>query len=237
MYIITTVVSSIEFHRNMSLVIFMAKCPLKCRYCSNKEAFDVDEEMTFEEVKEIIDTNADFMDAVVVSGGEPLVQLDDVIDILTYVRTLGLKTKLDTSGVYPERIQKLLDLNLLDFVSLDVKAPFDKYKPITGSDVGLKVKESMELISEDENVILETRTTYCPVLLSEEEVIEIASNVKSDIYTIQQFRNRCVLDESLATAEEPNPHDLRALAKKVKPHFDGIIKVKSAEFGEQTIEE
>ncbi|MCQ2972711.1 MAG: radical SAM protein, partial [archaeon] len=132
MYIITTTVSSIEFYKNMSIVIFMAKCPLKCIYCSNVEAFEIEEEMTFEEVKEIIDTNADFMDAVVISGGEPLVQINDVIDILTYVRTLGLKTKLDTSGIYPQNIKKLLDLNLLDVVSLDVKAPFDQYESITG---------------------------------------------------------------------------------------------------------
>lgn len=35
---------------------------------------------------------ADFIDAVVISGGEPLVQSDAVIEILKYVHKLGLKT-------------------------------------------------------------------------------------------------------------------------------------------------
>ena len=136
MYIGGTVVSSVEFHGNMSLVIFMSKCPLACRYCHNVELLDDNTEKSFEELKSEIDSSYDFLDAVVISGGEPLVQSESVIDILKYVRRIGLKTKLDTSGIYPDKLKKILDLNLLDYVSLDVKTTFDKYRHITGSDVG-----------------------------------------------------------------------------------------------------
>ena len=40
MYVGGTVISSVEFHGNMSLVIFMSKCPLACRYCHNAELLD-----------------------------------------------------------------------------------------------------------------------------------------------------------------------------------------------------
>ena len=126
MYIGGTVISSVEFHGNMSLVIFMSKCPLACRYCHNVELLEDESEKTFEEVKEEIDSSFDFLDAVVISGGEPLVQTDEVIKILVYVREIGLKTKLDTSGIYPEKLKKILDLGLLDYVSLDVKTTFPK---------------------------------------------------------------------------------------------------------------
>ena len=81
MYIGGTVISSVEFHGNMSLVIFMSKCPLACRYCHNVELLEDESEKTFEEVKEEIDSSFDFLDAVVISGGEPLVQTDEVIEI------------------------------------------------------------------------------------------------------------------------------------------------------------
>ena len=234
MYIGGTVVSSVEFHGNMSLVIFMSQCPLACRYCHNVELLDDKTEKSLDEVKEEITSDADFLDAVVISGGEPLVQIDALIEILKYVRKSGLKTKLDTSGIYPDRIKRILDLNLLDYVSLDVKNPFNDYRRITGADVGLKVKKSMDLIN-GAGVHLEIRTTFVPTLHSKQDIIDLVSEIEAEVYTIQQFRNKNVLDPSLEKVDVPNPHDLAKLAKEIKPYFDGVVKVKSGEFGEQII--
>lgn len=236
MYVGGSVISSVEFHGNMSLVLFMSGCPLTCRYCHNVELLDDKTEKSLEEIKKEIDSSADFLDAIVISGGEPLMQTDAIIEIFSYVRQIGLKTKLDTSGVYPDKIKQLLDLKLLDFVSLDVKTTFSKYRKITGSNVGFQVKKSMELINADENVHLEVRTTYVPTLHTKKDIINLADEIKADIYTIQQFRNKNVLDPALEKVEVPNPHDLADLAREIKPYFDGIVKVKSAEFGEQVIE-
>lgn len=235
MYVGGSVISSVEFHGNMSLVLFMSGCPLTCRYCHNVELLDDQTDKSFEEIKREIDSSADFLDAVVISGGEPLMQIDALIEIFSYVRQIGLKTKLDTSGIYPDRIKQLLDLNLLDFVSLDVKTTFSKYKKITGSNVGFQVKKSMEIINEDENVHLEIRTTYVPTLHTKKDIINLADEIEADIYTIQQFRNKKVLDPALEKVEAPNPHDLADLAREIKPYFKGIVKVKSGEFGEQVI--
>ena len=236
MYVGGTLISSIEFHGNMSLVIFMSKCPLACRYCHNVELLEDDTEKTFEEIKSEIDNACDFIDAVVLSGGEPLMQLDALIELFTYIKSVGLKTKLDTSGIYPEKIEKLLDLELLDFVSLDVKAPFEKYRKVTGANVGSQVKKSMKLLNSDDNVHLEVRTTYVPTLHTKKDIQNLVNDVEGDIYTIQQFRNKNVLDPALEKVEVPNPHDLRKLAEQIKPLFDGVVKVKTGEFGEQIIE-
>ena len=235
MYIGGTVISSVEFHGNMSLVIFMSKCPLACRYCHNVELLEDNTEWSFEKVKYEIDSSADFLDAVVISGGEPLVQTDAVIEILKYVRQIGLKTKLDTSGIYPDKLKEILDLNLLDFVSLDVKTTFSKYRKITGANVGFQVKKSMDLINEA-GVRLEARTTYVPTLHTKKDIINLVDEIEADIYTIQQFRNKNVLDPALEKVEVPNPHVLEKLAREIKPYFNGIVKVKSAEFGEKVIE-
>ena len=234
MYVGGSVISSVEFHGNMSLVIFMSKCPLACRYCHNVELLEDNTEKSFEDIKEEIDSSADFLDAIVISGGEPLVQTDAVIEILTYVRKIGLKTKLDTSGIYPDKLKKILDLNLLDYVSLDIKTTFSKYRKITGANVGFEVKKSMELINKAK-VHLEARTTYVPTLHTKKDIANLVDEIEADVYTIQQFRNKNVLDPSLEDVEAPNPHDLAELAREIKPYFKGIVKVKSSEFGEQVI--
>ena len=234
MYVGGSVISSVEFHGNMSLVLFMSKCPLACRYCHNVELLEDNTEKSFEEIKYEIDSSVDFLDAIVISGGEPLVQTDAVIEILKYVRQIGRKTKLDTSGIYPDRLKKILDLNLLDYVSLDVKTTFSKYRKITGANVGFEVKKSMELVNEA-GVHLEIRTTYVPTLHTKKDIANLVDEIEAEIYTIQQFRNKNVLDPALEEVEVPNPHDLAELAREIKPYFNGIVKVKSGEFGEQVI--
>ncbi|WP_405264890.1 anaerobic ribonucleoside-triphosphate reductase activating protein [Methanobrevibacter sp.] len=234
MYVGGSVISSVEFHGNMSLVLFMSKCPLACRYCHNVELLEDNTEKSFEEITQEIDSSADFLDAIVISGGEPLVQTDAIIEILKYVRQIGLKTKLDTSGIYPDRLKKILDLDLLDYVSLDVKTTFSKYRKITGANIGFQVKKSMELINEA-GVHLEIRTTYVPTLHTKKDIMNLVDEIEAEIYTIQQFRNKNVLDPALEKVEVPNPHELADLAREIKPYFDGIVKVKSGEFGEQVI--
>ena len=92
----------------------------------------------------------------------------------------------------------------------------------------------MELIN-DAGVHLEARTTYVPTLHTKKDIINLADEIKADVYTIQQFRNKNVLDPALEKVEVPNPHDLAKLAREVKPYFEGVIKVKSGEFGEHII--
>lgn len=234
MYVGGSVISSVEFHGNMSLVLFMSKCPLACRYCHNVELLEDNTEKSFEEITHEIDSSADFLDAIVISGGEPLVQTDAVIEILKYVRQKGLKTKLDTSGIYPDRLKEILDLDLLDYVSLDVKTTFSKYRKITGANIGFQVKKSMELINEA-GVHLEIRTTYVPTLHTKKDIMNLVDEIEAEVYTIQQFRNKNVLDPALEKVEVPNPHELADLAREIKPYFNGIVKVKSGEFGEQVI--
>ena len=234
MYVGGSVISSVEFHGNMSLVIFMSKCPLACRYCHNVELLEDNTEKSLDEIKQEIDSSADFLDAIVISGGEPLVQPDAVIDIFTYVKEIGLKTKLDTSGIYPDNLKKIIDLGLVDYISLDVKTTFSKYRKITGANVGFQVKKSMDLINQA-GIHLEIRTTYVPTLHTKKDIMNLVDEIDAEIYTIQQFRNKNVLDPALEKVEVPIPHDLADLAREIKPYFDGVVKVKSGEFGEQVI--
>ena len=227
--------SSIEYPKLMSVVVFLAKCPLRCPYCSNSELLEDGENMEIEEAISKIDKEIDFADALVISGGEPLVQLEEVITLLKYAKKQGLKTKVDTSGIYPQKIKKLISTNLVDYIAMDIKAPFEKYSEVIGVDIGDKVKESMNLVNKTD-IYLECRTTYCEILLNKEDIQEIAKEISCDLYTLQQFRNRSVLDLKLKDVESPNPNNMRIIANSLKKYLPNTkINIKTAEFGQKDI--
>ena len=173
-----------------------------------------------------------------------VLELTNIDNVLRTKDLIGMWSTITINDNYPftkkekdliNNINKLLKEDLIDFISLDVKAPFEDYRHVVGEDIGLEVKNSMDLIN-DYNVKLETRTTVVPTLHTEEDIKKIASSVKSDIYTIQQFRNKNVLDPKLEEVENPNAVELIDLAKTLKDNFDGTIKVKTGEFGSKTID-
>ncbi|CDG64513.1 MAG: pyruvate formate lyase activating enzyme [Methanobacterium sp.] len=225
------ILSSLEYPGKISLVIFTGGCSLRCPYCHNPELIAGGDETSFSTIMKEIDESLDFIDAIVITGGEPTMQIKEVGQILEYSRRKGLKTKLDTNGCNPESLQEILEL--VDYVALDIKAPFSKYKKIIGEEIGEKVKKSMEIVA-DSNVFLECRTTYVPGLLNPEDVYNIARTIKCDIYTLQQFRNRVVLDEKLKNTPNTDPKELKEIALKIKPQL-GKVKIKTSQFGEEII--
>jgi pyruvate formate lyase activating enzyme len=226
------VVSSLEYPGHISLVIFTAGCVLRCPYCHNPEIVEGGKYLENNEILKIIRNSMDFIDSVVITGGEPLIQHKDIKDILNYCKKYKLKTKIDTNGCFPERLEELV--KLIDYVALDVKAPFDKYEEVIGSDVGENVKKSMKICLNAKDTYLECRTTFVPSLLSHKDILKIAKNVNCDVYSIQQFRNRIVLDERLSEVQNPSNDELKKIAKVIKP-FMRKVKIKTAEFGDEDI--
>ncbi len=225
-------VSSLEFPGKMSLVIFTAGCMLRCPYCHNPGIIDGGYPRDIIEIYKEIDDSIDFIDSIVLTGGEPLIQKEEVLNIIKYCKDLQLDIKLDTNGYYPEKLEDLLEL--VDYVAMDIKAPFNKYKKVTGQDIGENVRKSMEICLKFPETIFECRTTYVPGLMIPEDIVEIAKNIRCNLYTIQQFRNRTVLDEKLKETPSPSRKELIKIAQSVKP-FQKKIKIKTSEFGDEII--
>jgi pyruvate formate lyase activating enzyme len=225
-------VSSLEFPGKMSLVIFTAGCMLRCPYCHNPGIIEGGKSQKIEDIFREIDDSIDFIDSVVLTGGEPLIQKEEILKIINYCKNLKLDIKLDTNGYYPEKLEDLMDF--IDYVALDIKAPFNKYKEVTGEDIGENVRKSMEVCLKFPETYFECRTTYVPGLMDPEDVVEIAKSIRCDVYTIQQFRNRTVLDEKLKESPSPSRKELVEIAESVKP-FQKKIKIKTSEFGDETI--
>ncbi len=110
-------------------VIFLQGCPMRCKYCHNPDTwiYAGGKEMSVGElVAEVMKYKNYFGSAggVTVSGGEPLVQIDFLIELFSELKGLGINTCIDTSGVLYDKIpaEKMTRLmELTDIVLLDIK--------------------------------------------------------------------------------------------------------------------
>ena len=109
-------------------VVFLQGCPLRCMFCHNPDTWEVaaGEEYTASDVVGKILPFRNFYDhggGVTLSGGEPLMQLSFVKELLTLLKAEGLHTAIDTSAAIPLEQAKeaidLADMLLLDFKAFD----------------------------------------------------------------------------------------------------------------------
>ena len=115
-------------------VIFMQGCPLRCKFCHNPDTwlYDGGTEHSTDTIVSKILKYKNYLSGggVTVSGGEPLVQIDFIIELFEKLKMLKIHTCLDTSGILfnkenPEivkkfdRLIKSTDLILLDIKHID----------------------------------------------------------------------------------------------------------------------
>ena len=134
---------------------------------------------------------------LVVTGGEPTLQ-PDLSLFLQRVRGMGFRIKLDTNGSHPEVISALLDKGLLDFIAMDIKAPWALYDRLTGVRAPKEqLKKSIALIAQS-GISHEFRTTVVRPLLSDSDVQEIKAMVPAGSpHRLQKFRPDNALDPAL----------------------------------------
>ena len=184
--------SIVDFPNQMAAVVFMQGCPWRCPFCHNAHLQDVnvDTDIAWHKFIDFLKQRKGILDAVVFSGGEPLVQ-QGLKDAIVEVRDLGYRIGLHTGGYLPQHLRSVLPL--VDWVGFDIKAPLNeiRYKEITGGIADIdKVKESLKLLCDSEKTF-ECRTTCDPRFLSVADIYEIAEELKSmgvKEYYLQKYR-------------------------------------------------
>lgn len=113
-------------------VVFVQGCPMRCAYCHNPDTWEMNAGTLMEPsyIIEQYERNAAFYKnggGLTVTGGEPLMQIDFLIDLFTLAKQKGIHTCIDTSGIaynpaseaQREKLDKLMGLT--DLVMLDIK--------------------------------------------------------------------------------------------------------------------
>lgn len=209
--------SFIDYPKKISMVIFTAGCNFRCSYCHNPEL--VEPELPFmaeDKALKKIEAKKEWIDGVVITGGEPTLHAD-LPDFIKKLKAMGLMIKLDTNGSNPEMLKKLIDEGLIDYVAMDIKASLEEYKKTTCTSFDYNlIKKSIELIKTS-NIEYEFRTTIVPKLLKEEDLLKIGYLINgAKLLVLQTFKNTKTLDPSYKTE-----------ASYLKPqmeHFSRIIK-------------
>jgi len=184
--------SIVDFPNQMAAVVFMQGCPWRCPFCHNAHLQDVNAEtnISWNKFVDFLKQRKGVLDAVVFSGGEPLVQ-QGLKDAIEEVKDLGYKIGLHTGGYLPEHFKAVLEL--VDWVGFDIKAPLEasRYKEITGGIADVKkVKECLQILC-DSPKDFECRTTCDPRFLSIEDIYTIADTLKGmgvKEYYLQKYR-------------------------------------------------
>ena len=120
-------------------VIFMQGCALKCKYCHNRDTWDINGG-TLTSVDELLTKIERYTSYILpsgggltVTGGEPLLQPKFLINLFKELKKRNIPTAIDTSGMVDitDDIKELLTLT--DLVLLDIKHINDeKCKELVG---------------------------------------------------------------------------------------------------------
>lgn len=123
-------------------VVFVQGCPMRCAYCHNPDTWSMQGGTMMEpsEIIEQYERNISFYKGggITVTGGEPLMQVDFLIDLFTLAKEKNIHTCIDSSGIafnpdnpmFLEKLDKLMPLT--DLVMLDIKhIDPEKHKELT----------------------------------------------------------------------------------------------------------
>lgn len=161
-------------------VVFLNGCKLRCLFCHNPEMWNLKEKnFTSEEVVQKILRNKPYFKnggGVTFSGGEPLLQIDFLIETCKLLKHENIHIALDTAGVGLGNYDEIL--SLVDLVIFDIKALDDvNYMEMTGN----KICESLKFLEccQKHNKKMWIRQVIVPGINDSESYIDaLASFIK-----------------------------------------------------------
>ncbi|MFP4036222.1 MAG: anaerobic ribonucleoside-triphosphate reductase activating protein [Desulfobacteraceae bacterium] len=200
--------SLIDYPGKVSCVLFLSGCNFRCPYCHNPELVTdtppADDGVTPGEALEFLRTRRDFLDGVVITGGEPTLA-GDLPELCENIRRMDLSVKLDTNGSRPKAVRTLLEAGFVDYVAMDIKTDPCLY----GKTPGLRCRP--EEILESVSLIMssapdyEFRTTCVRPLVDDEVIKKTAGIIKgARRYALQHFQGEKLLDPAFFAGTDPS---------------------------------
>ena len=177
-------------------VVFFQGCPMRCLYCHNPDTWNINDGQQYsaEEIIDKIKRNLPFYTSggITASGGEPMMQIDFLIELFELAKENNIHTCLDTSGaVYDssntelmEKIEKLS--TLCDLVMLDIKhIDDDEHKKLTHH-TNKNILEFAKFL-DNRNVKLRIRHVIVPEITNKEEQLARLGKFLKDFKNIEKI--------------------------------------------------
>lgn len=213
----------LDWPGKVACTMFLGGCDFRCPFCHNSELLSgpMPILMDQEGLLEFLRKRQGLLDGVCVTGGEPLLR-PGLPGLLDGIKNLGFPVKLDTNGNHPDRLVRLWEQGLVDYVAMDVKNSPERY-PETVGVPGLDltpVRDSVAWLLEG-HVEYEFRTTAVRQLHDAASFQAIGRWLQgARRYYIQNFVDRdTVLRAGLSGFEKA---ELEAFASLVRPFVERV---------------
>jgi len=218
--------SLIDWEGKIVSTLYVPLCNFRCPYCYNCDLILHPENfpnISQREIDNYLSERKDFIDGICMSGGEPTLY-PDLISYFKNLKDNGFLIKLDTNGTNPKLLEKLLNLDLVDYIAMDIKSSLDfgnysKAAGIKDKVILDKVKDSIELIM-NSKIDYEFRTTVVPLLHSEETIMEIVRYISgAKRYILQNFTSlKKTLNPSFQRIKPYSEEKIQELSEKAKKY-------------------
>ena len=195
-------INMIDYLGEVASAVFFAGCNLRCRYCYNSLILKFERKFLKEVdyLKNKIMRNLPLIGAIIFSGGEPLLQEKPLVEMCEWAVEKGLKIGIETNGSKPVILEKLLDMKLLNFIAMDVKAPLHRYEEVVQIDGSVveNLRESINIVKRS-RIDYEFRTTFVPGLVDIDDINGIYEIVGQHRWVWQKYRHDIgeILDKKL----------------------------------------
>ena len=212
--------SFVDWPGKIVSVVFLPKCNFCCPYCHNHGLVlnpQQYETISLDYILNRLDDFKGWIDGVCITGGEPTLH-SYLPEFIRKFKAQNFLIKLDTNGTNPDTLRDLLRKRLIDYVSMDVKSPLDEmsYYRCAGVTVNLrKIRESIDILKKS-TIPYEFRIVIVPGLLSEDDIIELANQLKrARRLTLKNFNPSNPLDPKLKSIKPYDENRLKRLQDRV----------------------
>lgn len=218
--------SLLDFPQKIACIVFTPRCNFQCGYCHNPELNNSKEAVIeLPSFFEFLETRKGKLDGVVITGGEPTLQ-KGLYQFIFEIKNMGYAVKLDTNGSNPELLKKFIDEKLIDYVAMDIKAPFYKYHDVIKTKIPLEnIKQSIDILLEN-RVDYEFRTTVVKEQLTFDDFEKIGELIKgAKKYYLQKFEPSKTLDPKFADCSTYSSLEFETIAGIMSKYVD-LAKVR-----------
>jgi pyruvate formate lyase activating enzyme len=141
-------ISTVDWRGRAVCTVFFRGCPVRCSYCHNRSIQEGEDFRDISVVQEMIRSSKLLVSGVVFSGGEPTMQPEPLAALMAASREMGFGVGLQTNGIFPAVVRRLVEGHLVDRIALDVKARWERYDSLLKEKYTHAVQESLAFCQE-----------------------------------------------------------------------------------------